>query len=426
MHLNKRAKTNPTSGNGPFSLLSPCTDMDFTLQDQHDAEALISTCLDVITDQDFQRVKAIVEQKKVHSWVQDRQGWTALHAAAASGNAELCMFLLRRSNAVWNMVDHLGLTAGDIAYSMNNVEAYQVLLAEGVRAEVLKTIMLQASASSPDKDDEGSDDDNDEENASRKRSTASDNATFLSSRLEFTQDSKGQAVALDEEGNGVMMGWEEPIMKRTAEWLCELFEHRRKARDGNGNGNGKTQQEGDDEFVVLNVGFGLGMIDTYLQTYRPTTHLIIEPHPDVLHFASSQGWFHKPNVRFFKGTWQEYQTALSSGQEPFLSFDAIYFDTYSEHYRDLHHFFDVLPDWLRDSSSRFSFFHGLGATSRSFYDVYTEVSEIHLREIGLKTEWEEVEVGTQEGVWEATREGNKYWGDVGAFRMPKCRLGSMM
>lgn len=67
------------------------------------------------------------------------------------------------------------------------------------------------------------------------------------------------------------------------------------------------------------------------------------------------------------------------------------FDTFSEHYRDLHSFFDALPDLLSSSpDAKFSFFHGLGATSVSFYEVYTQVAECHLLEIGLKTEWHEV------------------------------------
>lgn len=95
-------------------------------------------------------------------------------------------------------------------------------------------------------------------------------------------------------------------------------------------------------------------------------------------------------------------------------------DTYSEHYRDLHAFFDSLPNLLRSPSSRFSFFHGLGATSRFFYDVYTEVSEVHLREMGLTTEWSEVEVGAGAvGVWEGTE--RRYWSaEVGAYRLPIC------
>lgn len=32
---------------------------------------------------------------------------------------------------------------------------------------------------------------------------------------------------------------------------------------------------------VLNVGFGLGIIDTAIQSHRPRSHTIIEAHPDV-------------------------------------------------------------------------------------------------------------------------------------------------
>ena len=77
------------------------------------------------------------------------------------------------------------------------------------------------------------------------------------------------------------------------------------------------------------------------------------------------------------------------------------FDTFSEHYADLHAFFDHLPNLLKGEGSQFSFFHGLGATSQSFYEVYTQVSEMHLSEIGFKTEWHEVSMLDQgESTWD--------------------------
>lgn len=116
-------------------------------------------------------------------------------------------------------------------------------------------------------------------------------------------------------------------------------------------------------------------------------------------------------------------------------------DTYSEHYRDLHSFLGQTPNLLSSSSpsnlASVSFFHGLGATSRSFYDVYTQVVTLHLLEFGLKTEWSQVEVlGEGEGdVWEKTGwrdegeggkgERKKYWEwekAVGEYRLPVCRL----
>jgi protein arginine N-methyltransferase 2 len=159
-------------------------------------------------------------------------------------------------------------------------------------------------------------------------------------------------------------------------------------------------------------------IDSVFQKYKPDFHLIIEPHQDVLSYARSKGWYDLPGVKFFEGTWQQYQAALSGGSEEYVAFDAVYFDTYSEHYSDLHAFFDMLPDLLAGPNSLFSFFHGLGATSRLFYDVYTEVSEMHLKEVGLSTEWEGVKVGTDWGGLQKV-----YWSDmVGEYRLPTCRL----
>lgn len=34
--------------------------------------------------------------------------------------------------------------------------------------------------------------------------------------------------------------------------------------------------------VVLNVGFGLGLVDSAIQTHNPRSHTIVEAHPDVL------------------------------------------------------------------------------------------------------------------------------------------------
>ena len=65
---------------------------------------------------------------------------------------------------------------------------------------------------------------------------------------------------MDEENNGVMMGWEAPLMKRHAEIICPTK-----------------------GLHVLNVGFGMGIIDTFIQeNHAPASHTIIEAHPDVV------------------------------------------------------------------------------------------------------------------------------------------------
>ena len=140
-------------------------------------------------------------------------------------------------------------TAGDIAFSLNQAAAYEFLLAEGVRAEMLRAAMEAAAAANDDETDEEMEDG---DAAAPKLSTASDNATFLASKLKFTKDSSGQEIAVDEEGNGVMMGWEREIMRRTADRLCEPFEARRQGK-----------KDAEEELNVVNVGFGLGIVRSF-------------------------------------------------------------------------------------------------------------------------------------------------------------------
>ncbi|GAA5866279.1 hypothetical protein JCM8547_007227 [Rhodosporidiobolus lusitaniae] len=415
--------------------------------------ALSLRLIDAVLEHNDQLVRVLVEQEHAECWVQDKQGWTALHAAAYTGSTEHIQLLLRKGNAVWSIPDNLGCTAGDIAYSMNNAAAYELLSQEGVRSEMLRAVLEEVNggqAGSKDgggeKEDAEMGDSGEEETKDDPKSTASDNARFLSSSLKFVTDASGQPIALDAEGNGVMMGWERPIMEATVE---RMVRHGGKGpwedRKGKKREELVKEEEGERETLnVINVGFGLGIIDSLLQEYNPTTHLIIEPHPDVLAFARQNGWFDKPGVRFFEGTWKDWVKKLDVGEEEgYGMWDAVYFDTYSEHYRDLHKFFQLLPDLLSSSPfSRFSFFHGLGATSRLLYDVYTTVSELHLKEIGLKTEWSEVDVsglgGADQGRWDATGTGEelkegqrtkgegekKYWREdmVGRYRLPLCRL----
>jgi type IV protein arginine methyltransferase len=141
-------------------------------------------------------------------------------------------------------------TAGDIAFSLNQAAVYDFLLGEGVRAEMLRAAMEAATAASEAEDEEEVDEDGD---LKPKLSTASDNATFLASKLRFTKDSAGQEIAVDEEGNGVMMGWEREIMRVSAERMCEPFEARRKG-----------VKDPEEELNVVNVGFGLGIVSRLL------------------------------------------------------------------------------------------------------------------------------------------------------------------
>lgn len=77
--------------------------------------------------------------------------------------------------------------------------------------------------------------------------SAGDNLTFLRSKLTWDVGEDGKERVLDEDGNGVMMGWEEPLMVAHVEAVKERL---------------KEKMEGGEEVSVLNIGFGLGIVST--------------------------------------------------------------------------------------------------------------------------------------------------------------------
>lgn len=132
------------------------------------------------------------------------------------------------------------------------------------------------------------------------------------------------------------------------------------------------------------------------------------------------GWHKKLGVKILKGKWQDF---IDSGQL-FVDggYDVVYTDTFSEDYQALHKFFGYLPDLLAGPDSRFSFFNGLGATDPLFYDVYTQLSDLHLADIGLAVEWSDVDVSQEhQDRWGNTK---KYF-TTPIYRLPVCKMRTM-
>lgn len=175
---------------------------------------------------------------------------------------------------------------------------------------------------------------------------------------------------------------------------------------------------------VLNVGFGLGLIDTELQKYKPQKHVIIEAHPDVYAHMLELGWDKKEGVRILFGRWQD---VIESIEE---KFDGIFFDTYGgkdffwlffliqtrsptshqtcqnlEFYDDLRKFHASVPNILH-SHGIYTWFNGLGATNQFFHDVYCRISELDLRDLGLSTKYIEMATPTadEKGIWDGIRQ----------------------
>ncbi|EFI28112.1 hypothetical protein CC1G_14139 [Coprinopsis cinerea okayama7 len=353
----------------------------------------------ILEHEPLDTIKQILESGAPVWYSSQAEGTSALHAAAYTRNPELARILIEKG-AIWNAVDHLGITAGEIALSQNDTETYTIIRDAGIRAELLLNLLSSKALKAGKTTDANQLEADNLLLREEDLTAAGSTETFLSSKLTYSVDKYGQKVCTVQAGDdevGVMMGWEKGIMEETVKKLCD------------GHPNSK-------ELRVLNVGFGLGIIDELFQSLptRPEHHVIIEPHPDVLKHMKETGWYEKPGVKILEGKWQDY--IESEELLAFGGFDVVYTDTFSEDYATLRLFFEHLPNILAGPESRFSFFHGLGATNALFYDVYTHISEMHLLEVGLKVEWSDVDVvgDEEEDRWGESREYFK----VPLYRLP--------
>ncbi|PNH02928.1 Arginine N-methyltransferase 2, partial [Tetrabaena socialis] len=202
-------------------------------------------------------------------------------------------------------------------------------------------------------------------------------------------------------GEAVMMGWERPLMLRHAALICPGAQEAQEqeapgaqeaAAEGEGpspsaaaaagpvreaepaaglgpgsegapTGGAAPKRRGGGH--VVNVGFGLGIIDTAIQSHHPERHTIIEAHPDVLAHMEAGGWMGRPGVRVLRGRWQEVLPALLA-EAPY---DGIFFDTYGEYYEEMREFHAHLPRLLAPHGV-YSFFNGLAPDNIFFHMVY--------------------------------------------------------
>ncbi|KAK6205440.1 S-adenosyl-L-methionine-dependent methyltransferase [Scheffersomyces amazonensis] len=215
--------------------------------------------------------------------------------------------------------------------------------------------------------------------------------SYLNTKLEYVDN----ALITKDRKDGVMMSWETNLMQLGCDSLFK--------------GAIIEGSETDSEINVLNIGFGMGIIDTMIQHQSPTKHYICEAHPDVLKKLKDDGWYEKPNVVILEGRWQDQLDALMSQG---VFFNGIYYDTFSEHYSDMLELFDYIVGLLKPYGV-FSFFNGLGADRQIIYEVYKKLVEIDLENYGLKVTYTNVPVPKEtlqendKSVWDEVK--RSYW-----------------
>eukprot|EP01024_Parvocaulis_polyphysoides_P047343 TRINITY_DN4488_c0_g1_i10.p1 TRINITY_DN4488_c0_g1~~TRINITY_DN4488_c0_g1_i10.p1 ORF type:complete len:304 (-),score=23.28 TRINITY_DN4488_c0_g1_i10:375-1172(-) len=189
--------------------------------------------------------------------------------------------------------------------------------------------------------------------ASEKRNLGLRPNAYLDQSIEYSEDK-----LLDEEGLAVMMEWERPLMEAHAAAICQ---------------GGEGDQPGD----VLNIGFGMGIVDEAIQKHNPKSHTIIEAHPAVYQKMIDAGWDKKPNVRIVFGKWQDVLPTLGK-------FDGIFYDTYGEYYADMQELHQLMPRIL-NKEGIYSYYNGLAADNPFFYVVYCQLAQLELSRLGFET-----------------------------------------
>ncbi|KAJ2749755.1 hypothetical protein GGI19_005496 [Coemansia pectinata] len=316
------------------------------------------------------QVEDLIEQG-AEIFVTDETGRTALHFAAASGNVETVQLVLK-SGIPWTSLDVGDYTAGDYAEAEGHDEVYEELVQAGVRAEM---ILRMFSSDTGDK---------------------AANEDYLTQPVEYSGDR-----LIDAEKNGVMMSWEAPLMELHAKVIC-----------------------GKPDSVVLNVGFGMGIIDSALQELNPGRHVIVEAHPDVYQHMKDEGWDTKPNVHILFGRWQDKLDEIRA----LGPYDGIFFDTFGEFYKDLDDFHKAIfatnsaqsvQPILSQPDGIYSFFNGLGGDHKLFHDVYCRIVRADLLALGMETQFSQVssDVVFDKELWKGIK--RPYW-MIKTYNLPTC------
>lgn len=268
--------------------------------------------------------------------------------------------------AGWNFIDYENKTIGDLLLERNQKRdgpLYSRVVEAGVTAELLHRKINGGEIEfieDPTDVEPQVIEPTEEEIADH---TADDQDTYLDTKLEYTEGS----LVTKENRDGVMMDWETDIMDLAAKTICPP------AR----------------ELTVLNIGFGMGIIDGLIQSHHPHKHYICEAHPDVLAKMKADGWYDRPNVVVLEGRWQDSLNALLD--EGIVFFDGIYYDTFSEHYDDMLDLYSVVVGLLKPDGV-FSFFNGLGADRSLCYDVYRRIVDLDVQDYGLECQYTTVPV----------------------------------
>ncbi|KAL3817400.1 hypothetical protein ACHAXA_011029 [Cyclostephanos tholiformis] len=339
-------------------------------------------------------------------------GLSPLMVASRAGHIEICRALLN-AGAPWNALDRMGMCAGDHAVAGEWWDVVDLLVDVGTRSELILGASIRLSRSigggsartDADFDTTTS---SGSECTTMTTTTASTTSTEAipvshepSTKPSYLNHSNVRydascTLLLDDDDDAVMMEWERPIMEAHASVLTH---------------GGRRGMR------VLNVGFGLGIVDAALQAHGPSMHVIIEAHPTVHAKMIADGWDKRDNVRICYGRWQEEMPKLIAEG---AKFDGIFYDTYGEHFTDLEDFHDAMSKVLDVPNGVYSFFNGLAPDNLFFHGVACSCIKAQLSHMGLDAEFAQCEISSNaagaDETWEGVR--RRYWHGRSTYYLP--------
>jgi protein arginine N-methyltransferase 2 len=299
----------------------------------------VRTMIEACSAANMPTIQQLMRENSEYACQQDEStGISPLMAASKAGHLELVHMLLDEG-APWNAIDRNGQCAGNYATDAEQWNVVNLMVEWGTRSELIlgeiqRSQRQHVAPAAPAAPAVSSGNIPVEHHSSTK-------PDYLSHRLRYNSDN---TALLDADDDAVMMEWERPLMKAHAQILT-------------GEAPGKR---------VMNVGFGMGIIDTALQEYNPSLHIIIEAHPDVYQRMLDQKWDQKPNVKLCHGRWQDVLPQLiREGVE----LDGVFFDTYAEHSFDMEDFHVLMSQILSKPQGVYSFFNGLAPDNLFFHGV---------------------------------------------------------
>jgi protein arginine N-methyltransferase 2 len=128
------------------------------------------------------------------------------------------------------------------------------------------------------------------------------NMAYIEKELVFQESKIYFADATSPTGEkAVMMDWEDPIMYASAQYVAE---------------NGGN---------ILEIGYGMGISANYIQSFRPTSHTVVEIHPEIA--SQAKKWASKVDgVTILQGDWFNLKKEIEAN----APYDGIFYDAYGD------------------------------------------------------------------------------------------------